>query len=133
MDLQYDRDIQQLWAVCDDTCTGRSHVLRVNPADGRFAISARFERPTGMPNTNNEAFAVATSAYCSNDTKPAFWGDDNDVNGFSLRVGTVSCSSSVGPDPVIPEFPVGGAALALLLGTGLLLFVLRRQRLIGAA
>jgi hypothetical protein len=129
MDLQFDRDLEQLWAVCDNTCTGRSHVVTVNPTNGRFEVTGRFERPTGMPDTNNEGFAVATQAYCSGNEKPAFWGDDNDLGGNSLRVGTVSCSSVIGPDPVIPEFPAGGVLLAMLAGVGLVVLVFRRRQL----
>jgi hypothetical protein len=51
MDLHFDRELQNLWAVCDDTCQGQSAVLR--PQAGLFVVSHLFSRPTGMPNLNN--------------------------------------------------------------------------------
>ncbi len=97
MDLQFDTELQQLWAVCDDGCVGRMSVLRIDttpasPTQGKFIITQRFERPTGMPNTNNEGFAVSTQSECVGGQKPAFWSDDNQLNGYSLRKGTVSCT-----------------------------------------
>jgi hypothetical protein len=91
MDLQFDRDLNDLWAVCDDTCQGRSVVLRID-ATGKFTVARRFERPAGMPNLNNEGFAIAPAALCSGGTKPVFWADDSETNGHAIRSGTLTCS-----------------------------------------
>ncbi|MFM7534557.1 MAG: lamin tail domain-containing protein [Acidimicrobiales bacterium] len=123
MELQFDQDLEELWAVCDNGCTGRTHVLKVDSA-GAFTVLGRWERPLGptnpMPDTNNEGFAIAPEALCVGGTKPVFWSDDNDLNGFSLRQGRVNCTSnaSVATPTPIPEFPVG------LVGTGLLIVLL---------
>ena len=33
MDLQFDRDRGDFWAVCDNTCQGRTELLTINPDD----------------------------------------------------------------------------------------------------
>jgi uncharacterized protein (TIGR03437 family) len=93
MDLQFDGDLGDFWAVCDDTCQGRSVVLRIDPATGRFAVARRFERPTGMGNFNNEGFAIAPAALCVGGNKPVFWSDDSNTDGHALRSGTLTCSA----------------------------------------
>lgn len=91
MDLNFDRDLNDLWAICDDTCQGRSVVLRID-GTGKFTAARRFERPTGMPNINNEGFAIAPAAQCVNNVKPVFWSDDSSTDGFAIRRGTLTCS-----------------------------------------
>ncbi len=93
MDLQFDSDLGDFWAVCDDTCQGRSVVLRIDPATGKFAVARRFERPTGMGNFNNEGFAIAPATLCVGGNKPVFWSDDSNTDGHALRSGTLSCSA----------------------------------------
>ncbi len=97
MDLAWDPELQQLWAICDNGCLGRSAILGVDttPASatqGTFVVVVRYERPTGMPNLNNEGFAVARQAECVGDRKPAFWADDSETSGVAIRRGTVSCT-----------------------------------------
>lgn len=92
MDLQFDRELNDLWAVCDDTCQGRSAVLRMD-STGKFTVARRFERPTGMPNINNEGFAIAPAAQCIAGFKPVFWSDDNDTDGHAIRSGTIACTT----------------------------------------
>ncbi|MDZ4259901.1 MAG: lamin tail domain-containing protein [Gemmatimonadales bacterium] len=97
MDLEFDRERQLLWAICDNTCEGRSAILRVD-ADaasataGQFVVVERFERPAGMPNLNNEGFTVATQLECVGGRKPAYWADDSETGGFAIRRGMVSCT-----------------------------------------
>lgn len=130
MGLELDRDLQDLWAVCDDTCNGRSAVLRISPATGKFGVTLVFERPAGIvSNLNDEGFAIAAATECVNGRKPAFWADDNDTGGNSLRRGNLPCTAlAVSLPPDIPEFPQ--AALASLIATGLLggVVVVRRRR-----
>jgi Lamin Tail Domain len=93
MDLQFDNETNELWAVCDDGCSGRSAVFRINPTSGTFTRVALFERPTDLPNTNNEGFTFAPIAECSGGNRPAFWADDNNVGGNALRQGTLRCAA----------------------------------------
>ena len=92
MDLQFDRDLNDLWAVCDNGCEGRSVVLRIDTT-GKFTVARRFERPTGMPNLNNEGFAIAPASLCVSNTKPVFWADDSETDGQAIRRGTLPCSA----------------------------------------
>lgn len=91
MELAFDRELQDLWAVCDNTCAGRTHLLRVEPSTGKFVVTQRYDRPGGMPNLNNEGFTVTTQADCVNGRKPAYWADDAQTDGHALRSGTVPC------------------------------------------
>ena len=81
-----------------------------------------------MPNINNEGFAIAAATECVDNRKPAYWADDANTAGYSLRSGNVPCSNTVMPPPVVPEFPLGAlsAAAVTLLALGAL-WVLRRR------
>ncbi len=97
MDVSFDAELEQLWVVCDDTCQGRTAVQRIDtqvgsPTQGRFVITTRFDRPAGMPNTNNEGFAFAPLSSCVGGTRAVIWSDDNQLGGFALRQGTLTCS-----------------------------------------
>jgi hypothetical protein len=95
MDLEFEPETGHLWAVCDDTCNGRTTTLDIAPSGGnagRFVVTGSFERPTGMPNVNNEGFAIAPRAECVNGVKPVFWSDDNATDGHALRAGTLNCT-----------------------------------------
>ncbi|GIH41172.1 hypothetical protein Mco01_41720 [Microbispora corallina] len=91
MDLQFEPETNHLWAVCDDTCTGRTATLDIN-AGGKFAVTHLYERPGSMPNFNNEGFAIAPQAECVDGHKPVFWSDDNNDGGHALRSGTINCT-----------------------------------------
>ncbi|MDZ7631533.1 MAG: lamin tail domain-containing protein [Gemmatimonadaceae bacterium] len=98
MDISFDAELGQFWAICDDTCQGRSAVLAIDtqagsPTRGRFTVAQRFERPTGMPNVNNEGFTYAPLSECVNGRRPALWADDNQTGGFALRQGTLTCTA----------------------------------------
>ena len=92
MDVQFDRETNDLWVVCDDSCGGRSAVLRIDPITHKFAVARIFDRPTTMPNLNNEGFAIAPVAECVADRRPVFWADDSETGGHAIRVGTLTCS-----------------------------------------
>ena len=92
MDLQFDRDLHDLWAVCDDGCQGQSVVLRIQPGAGVFSVTYLFDRPAGMPNVNNEGFAIAPLIECVGNRRPAFWSDDSETNGHAIRAGTLTCT-----------------------------------------
>jgi hypothetical protein len=96
MGLEYDPGTRQLWAMCDNTCDGTLAVLRVDrsgdaAARGRFRLTNRFARPTGMPNLNNEGFAFLGDAACTGGFKTAFWADDSETEGHALRRATMPC------------------------------------------
>ena len=93
MDLQFDSDLGDFWAICDDTCQGRSVVFRIDAATGKFTVARRFERPTGMANINNEGFVIAPAALCVGGNKPVFWSDDSNTDGHAIRSGTLTCSA----------------------------------------
>lgn len=102
MDLEFDAALGNLWVACDDTCQGRTVVLRVD-STGRFAAAGGFERPAGMPNTNNEGFTIAPLSECVANQRPVYWSDDNQLLGHALRGGTLSCSQVVTfPDTLAP-------------------------------
>ncbi|MFC8533343.1 lamin tail domain-containing protein [Streptomyces sp. NPDC057249] len=90
MELQWEPQASRLWAVCDDTCDGRHQTLAVD-ATGAFAPSATYNRPSGMPDYNNEGFALADADECVAGSKPVYWSDDANDGGHALRRGTVSC------------------------------------------
>ena len=129
MELQFDRDLNELWSVCDNTCNGRHALLRIAPASGTFGVVATFERPTGMPNLNNEGFSIASASQCVADRKPTFWADDSETGGIAIRQGSISCIAFVATPPVeIPELPA--AVLASLIAAALLggALVISRRR-----
>lgn len=89
--LEFDRDAGELWFSCDDTCDNQTGILRVDAALGRFVLHRRFARPSGLPNSNNEGFAIGPEEECQNGLKPFYWTDDADADGFSLRLGSIPC------------------------------------------
>jgi hypothetical protein len=96
MGLEFDRAAGALWAVCDDTCAGQINLLQIDAtpgtaAQGRFRVAKRFARPAGMPNVNNEGFAIAPAAECSGGLKAVFWSDDGNTDGHALRRGFLPC------------------------------------------
>ena len=70
---------------------GRAATLDVGQ-DGRFAVKSFYERPAGMPNVNNEGFAIAPQAECVNGLKPVFYTDDTPVGGHAIRAGKIRCT-----------------------------------------
>jgi len=102
MGLEFDRELNQLWVVCDDGCSGQSAVFDIDSRAGsatygRFFATRLFARPTGMSNLNNEGFAFAPQAECVANAKPVFWADDAATSGHAIRRGTVSCTPFSSP------------------------------------
>jgi hypothetical protein len=96
MDLSFDREVGYLWAYCDDTCGNQAAVLQIDtdPASssfGRFALDRFFQRPSTLPDVNNEGIAIAPESECANGFKPFFWTDDSNTDGHSLRRDTIPC------------------------------------------
>ncbi|MEU2659910.1 lamin tail domain-containing protein [Streptomyces sp. NPDC007325] len=90
MEVQWEPQGSRLWAVCDNTCGGQHRTLKVD-ASGAFAVSAVYARPAGMPDLNNEGFALAGADECVAGVKPVHWSDDSNTGGHALRRGTISC------------------------------------------
>ncbi|WP_328324846.1 hypothetical protein OHA70_34325 [Kribbella sp. NBC_00382] len=88
MDLEFDGATGHLWAVCDNGCSGQTKTLDVN-AQGKFAVTATYSRPSGMSNLNNEGFAI--SPTCSGGHKAVLWSDDDNTSNHALRAGTLNC------------------------------------------
>jgi hypothetical protein len=115
MDLEYEPETTHLWAVCDDTCNGRTATLDIaasGPSAGHFAIGATYERPAGMTNLNNEGFAIAPQAECVGGVKPVFWADDSNDAQHAIRAGTLACTAPVVPTvdtPIVVATPGAGA------------------------
>jgi hypothetical protein len=101
MGLEFDRELNYLWAVCDNNCSGRSAVLEINGL-GQFVVTRTFDRPANMPNLNNEGFALAAQAECTGGQKPVYWADDDQTGGFSIRRGTLTCTAFAAPVPLRP-------------------------------
>ncbi|MDP2292833.1 MAG: lamin tail domain-containing protein [Actinomycetota bacterium] len=90
MALEFDAELGNLWAACDDTCQGRSSVLRID-ATGAFAVTVSHNRPVDMPNLNNEGFVITPLAECTAGVRPVFFSDDSDTGGNSLRRAFLTC------------------------------------------
>jgi hypothetical protein len=97
MDLSFDRELGNLWGVCDDGCNGQSVIFEIDTVassatHGQFKVTHLFDRPTSMPNYNNEGFTVAPQSECVGGVKPAYWADDAQDNGHAIRKGSVTCN-----------------------------------------
>ncbi len=97
-DVQFDRGL--LWVVCDEACDGRTATFEID-ADGAFTATHVYERPAGMANVANEGFAIADT--CAGGFAETFYADDADTDGFSLRTGTLACTTGTTPGTPEPE------------------------------
>jgi hypothetical protein len=78
----------------------------VAAAPGRFGVLAVVERPAGMPNLNNEGFAIAPNSRCVDGLRPVVWADDSATDGHALRSGTMDCVA----DPIVDPEPTPSPA-----------------------
>lgn len=90
MELQWEPQASRLWVVCDDTCDGQHRTFTIG-SSGTFALSAVYNRPTGMPDYNNEGFSLAGADECVSGSKPVYWADDSDDDDHAIRKGSVTC------------------------------------------
>lgn len=99
MALDYDTTLGVMWAMCDDGCSGTGAQITLN---GTPEPAVRLiERPTGLPDTNNEGFA--TSTLCDAGERDAWWFTDG-VRPGALHRGTLGCPSDPGPtEPPTPR------------------------------
>lgn len=111
-DVTFDPERQRLWAVTDDTHDGKTSLLKIQ--GGAFVVDTAHVRPAGMPNLNNEGFAIAPQSRCVDGFKEVLWSDDGDTDGHSLRAGTITCTdlpapaNPAGPDRTPPAVSVAG-------------------------
>lgn len=96
MGLELDRDTGDLWFNCDEGCDNQSGILRIDTrvdsaSRGKFVLHRLFQRPSSLPNSNNEGIAIAPNAECNGGFKRFFWTDDADEDGFSLRSDLIPC------------------------------------------
>jgi hypothetical protein len=92
MDLSFDRDVGDLWAYCDNTCGNIASVFGFG-GDGRLQLRRVYERPTGLPDSNNEGIGIAPESECAGGLKSFYWADDDDLNGHAIRRGDIPCGS----------------------------------------
>lgn len=95
MALDWDTVKGGLWAVCDDGCNGAAAFFALNGTDKPELT--HFDRPEGLPNTNNEGFATSPAALTTNaaaksataqSQRPVWWFTDGAKSG-ALQAGTV--------------------------------------------
>jgi hypothetical protein len=102
MDLAFDREIQYLYADCDNTCGNKISLLQIetdpaSPLRGTFQIRRIFDRPAGMGDFNNEGITFAPESECSGGLKAFYWADDDEDDGHALRQGTIPCGAYLTP------------------------------------
>jgi len=98
MGLEFDRDAGGLWFSCDDGCGNQSGILGIDtaagsPTAGRFIVGRQFQRPSSLPNTNNEGIAIGPASQCNGGFKPFYWTDDADDGGHSIRGDSIPCAA----------------------------------------
>jgi hypothetical protein len=98
MSLEFDREVGYLWFGCDDTCANKTGVFDIDTSAGsatlgRFTLRRLFDRPSTLPDSNNEGIAIAPQSECVAGFKPFFWSDDSDKDTFSLRKDSIPCGS----------------------------------------
>jgi hypothetical protein len=101
MALAFDRDVNYLWAWCDDRCGNRASVLRVedNPASpraGQFVVRRRLQHPVSLPDLNHEGMSLGPAAECVATHKSVFWVEDGDDE-HVLRRGAIPCAAFLDP------------------------------------
>ncbi|BAJ26234.1 hypothetical protein KSE_03870 [Kitasatospora setae KM-6054] len=90
MEVTWEPQANRLWVVCDDNCSGQLRTFQVN-GSGAFALTSIYNRPSGMPNINNEGFTLAGADECVGGSKPVYWADDSNTSGHALRKGSITC------------------------------------------
>lgn len=95
-ETQWDADSQRIWAVADNSSAGSTTLLKID-ANGAFVVDRIYNRPTGLPDYNNEGFAIAPSSTCVDGVKEVIRADDGNNGGHSLWSGTISCDLALGP------------------------------------
>jgi hypothetical protein len=99
MDVQFDADLRRIWALCDNTCSVTSTLMKVD-ATGTIVPDVVYARPADLPNVNIEGFAIAPDSRCVDGVKEAVWSDDGIAGpgheGHALYSGTFPCGLDLG-------------------------------------
>ena len=99
MEVQFDADLERIWALCDNTCSVSSTLLKVG-STGMIVPEVVYSRPAELPNVNIEGFAVAPDSTCVAGVKEAIWADDGigapGHEGHALFSGTFPCDLTLG-------------------------------------
>jgi hypothetical protein len=94
MSVQYDLSSGYVWTECDNSCKGRMHVFIISN-EGKFEEIAEYDRPSTMPNYNNEGFTLTPDSECVKGMKSVYWSDDDNDDGHVIRVDTVPCGAFI--------------------------------------
>ncbi len=97
MDVHFDRELNYLLAICDDTCGGITSTWEIDTnassaTRGHFVMTHQFNRPSTMGNFNNEGFTIAPLSLCSGGLRSVFWSDDDQDAGHALRRASLPCT-----------------------------------------
>ena len=110
MDVQFDADLQRIWALCDNTCSVSSTLLAVD-ATCAIVPDVIYARPASLPNVNIEGFAIAPDSTCVDGVKEAIWSDDGIAaaghEGHALYRGTFPCGLDLGEQGAPPTVDLG--------------------------
>lgn len=99
MALDYDESTRTLWGMCDNGCGGTSALFQFGASDGSAGYTvSHVARPAGLPDNNNEGFAIAANETCSNGTRAAYWLEDG-VEADALKQGSIACAPASTPAP----------------------------------
>ena len=109
MALDWEEEKDRLWVVCDDTCGGVHGTFAIDTTagatQGTFVAKKYYERPSGMPNLNNEGFTTTPRSECAGGVKPVFWTDDAATGGNSVRAGTLACTPRLASNVTVTVQP----------------------------
>ena len=85
--------------MCDNGCAGTSALFQFGAADGSAGYTVtHVARPAGLPDTNNEGFAIAANETCADGTRAAYWLEDG-VKADALKQGSIACAPVETPAP----------------------------------
>ncbi len=96
MSLMLDRDLGGLYAYCDNNCGNRLNILEIDtaagsPTRGKFVVRAMFDKPSTMPNLNNEGITFAPESECASGQRSFFFADDGESGGHAIRRDSIPC------------------------------------------
>ena len=108
MDVQYDPQLERIWAMCDNTCSVAFSILRID-AGGALVPEVKYAAPAGLPIVNIEGFALTPT--CVDGTREITWSDDSlsaeESAGHALYAGTLPCSLDLGEQGLQPQLVLG--------------------------
>jgi hypothetical protein len=108
MDVQYDPQLQRVWAMCDNTCSVAFSVLKID-AEGTLVPEVKYAAPASLPIVNIEGFALTPT--CVDGDREITWSDDSlsaqGSPGHALYGGSLPCSLDLGPQGLEPGLVLG--------------------------